>query len=248
MERSPQRGFRLRLGYVVCALLVAFLGLAVRLAYVQAYQHRKWTTLADRMEAECVTIEAERGLILSRDGRTLAASAHAPSVFINPRAVPAERRAQVAAALAQILKLDPNALTDLLARPKYFAWIKRKVSPSESDAVLSADLPGVGIRDEPSRCYPNGALLCHILGAVGADGNGLAGLEAQDNAILSGTAGSELVYKDGLGRTMFAAHPASALEMVSDDEPPAGMITPAVNGAAFEPRTLPMLCGRSWSR
>jgi cell division protein FtsI (penicillin-binding protein 3) len=230
MEVSPQRKFRLRLVYVTCALLAAFLGLAVRLAYVQAYQHQKWAALADRMEADCVTIEAERGLILSRDGRTLAASAHVPSIFINPRAVPAERRAEVAATLADILKLDPNALTDLLARPKYFAWVKRKVSPSESEAVLRAELPGIGLREEPSRCYPNGTLLCHVLGAVGADGNGLAGLEAEYNATLSGTAGSELVFKDGLGRTMFAAHLSNALEIVNPDESQAGLIRPAVNG------------------
>ena len=102
-----------------------------------------------------------------------------PSIFINPRAVPAERRAEVAATLAQILKMDPNGLADLLARPKYFAWVKRKVSQAESEAVLRADLPGIGVRDEPSRCYPNGTLLCHVLGGVGADGNGLAGLEAE---------------------------------------------------------------------
>ena len=230
MEMSPQKSFRLRLGYVTCALLVAFLGLAVRLAYVQTYQHPKWAAAADRMEAECVTMEAERGLILTREGRTLAASAHVPSIYINPRAVPAERRSEVAATLAGILKTDPNGLADLLARPKYFAWVKRKVSPAESQAVLGAELPGVGVRDEPSRCYPNGALLCHVLGAVGADGNGLAGLEAEDNAILSGTPGSALVYKDGLGRTMFAAHLSNPLEVVSTDESQAGMITPVVNG------------------
>ncbi len=235
MEASPQKKFRLRLICVGCALLAASLGLAARLAYVQAYQHQKWTALADRMEADCVTIEAERGLILSRDGRTLAASAHVPSVFVNPRAVPAERRAEVAAALAEILKVDPDGLTDALARPKYFAWVKRKVTPSESDAVLRAELPGVGIRDEPNRCYPNGALLCHVLGAVGADGAGLAGLEAEDNAILSGTAGSELVYKDGLGRTIFAAHPSNALEIVSPEQSEAGLIRPAVNGAFPDP-------------
>jgi cell division protein FtsI (penicillin-binding protein 3) len=233
MEMSPQKKFRLRLGYVTCALLVAFLGLAVRLAYVQAYQHSEWAALADRMETGCVTIEAERGLILDRRGRSLAASANVPSIFINPRAVPAERRAEVAAALAQILQLDPNGLADLLARPKYFAWVKRKVSPAESEAVLRAELPGVGVRDEPSRCYPNGTLLCHVLGLVGADGNGLAGLEAEYNATLAGTPGSELVFKDGLGRTMFAAHPSNALEIVSPDEVQPGMIRPVVNGRSL---------------
>ena len=151
MEMSPQKNFRLRLGYVTCALLVAFLGLAVRLAYVQAYQHPKWAALADRMEADCVTIEAERGLILDRRGRSLAASAHVPSIFINPRAVPAERRAEVAATLAQILKMDPNGLADLLARPKYFAWVKRKVSPAESEAVLARGTAG---RRRPRRAEP----------------------------------------------------------------------------------------------
>jgi len=230
MDVSPQRSFRLRLAYVTAALLAAFLALAVRLAFVQAYQHQKWAALAGRMEADCVTIEAERGLILSRDGRILAASAHVPSIFINPRAVPADRRAEVASTLTQILKADPNGLTELLARPKYFAWVKRKVSPEESDAVLRAELPGIGIRDEPNRCYPNGALLCHVLGGVGADGNGLAGLEAKYNAILSGAAGSELVFKDGLGRTMFAARLSNALEIVSPDASQAGPIRPAVNG------------------
>jgi cell division protein FtsI (penicillin-binding protein 3) len=230
MEMSPQKGFRLRMGYVTCALLVAFLGLAVRLAYVQTYQHPKWAAVAGRMEADCVTIEAERGLILDRYGRILAASAHVPSIFINPRAVPAERHAEVASTLAQILNLDSNGLADLLARPKYFAWVKRKVSASESEAALRADLPGIGVRDEPSRCYPNGTLLCHVLGGDGADGNGLAGIEAAYNATLAGTPGSALVFKDGLGRTMSAGNCSNALETVSHDESLGGMVHPAVNG------------------
>jgi cell division protein FtsI (penicillin-binding protein 3) len=230
MGISPRRSFRLRLACVTCAFLIAFLAVAARLAYLQAYQHQKWTALAGRMEAEWTTIEAERGLILSRDGRTLAASAHVPSVFINPRAVPAERRDEVAAALAKILKISPDALADLLTRPKYFVWVKRHVSPQESEAVLSSDLPGVGIRDEPSRCYPNGTLLCHVLGGVGADGSGLAGLEAEENTVLSGTAGSALVFKDGLGRTMLAAPLSNPLEAVRADESQIGLGTPPVNG------------------
>jgi cell division protein FtsI/penicillin-binding protein 2 len=50
------------------------------------------------------------------------------------------------------------------------------------------------------RVYPRGALGAQVLGLVGSSGNGLAGLEYGNNALLRGTAGQRRVIQDALGQ------------------------------------------------
>lgn len=204
MERLP-RTLRIRRGYVHLVLLLAFLGLAVRLAWVQCYQHDWLAQKAEAMEEDTIVLEAQRGLILSRDGYSLAVTTRAPSVYVNPRAVPADQRRSVADTLAKLLKTDAERIAETLEKPRYFAWVERKVTPAEADAVMKAKLPGVGLRDETRRQYPGGSLLCQVLGYVGLDGQGLEGLEGEYNGLLAGTNGEEEVFKDGKGRSMGAA-------------------------------------------
>jgi len=232
MKSFPQT-FRLRRGCVYGAILVVFLALAARLTYIEAFQQRTWTALAERMETESVVIEADRGIILDREGHALAATTHVPSLYINPRAVPAEEREEAAAALARILNLDADRLVDTLSRPKYGIRLKRNLSEAEVEAVQQAGIPGIWLPSEPRRRYPDGDMLRAVLGTVGTDGNGMAGIEAQFESALAGTPGRASVLKDGLGRALYAARPSGVWDAVDLDDPQGGMISPAVNGQSL---------------
>ena len=200
------RTFRSRRGYIYLAIQAGLLILAVRLIVIQCLQHPRWLAVARRMEVTRVAIPAKRGLILDRHGRKLAVTVRAPSAFANPRAIPAARRREVADALARTLGIDEGETFTRLqtaARsvpPRYFVWIKRQLTADQAESVERLQLPGVGLRDETRRRYPNGALLCHVLGFVGMDGRGLEGLEAKFDALLSGEPGEEVVSRDGVGR------------------------------------------------
>jgi cell division protein FtsI/penicillin-binding protein 2 len=59
------------------------------------------------------------------------------------------------------------------------------------------------------RVYPRGPLAAQVLGLVGTEGNGLAGLEYSHNALLRGRSGERRVVSDALGQpvSISEAHP-----------------------------------------
>ena len=201
METS-RGAFSVRRGYVLLLFLAAFVALGVRLAVIQVWDHEWLLAKAKEMENATVTLQAQRGMILDREGRVLAVTMQSPSVAVNPRAIPAEDRADVAGQLARILKINAGELEEKLSRPKYFAWVERKVTDAEADAIKQAKLPGVSLVMETVRRYPYGRSLCHVLGYVGIDGHGLEGIEGEFDKVLAGTPGEEFIHKDGLGRAM----------------------------------------------
>jgi len=129
----------------------------------------------------------ERGPILDRNGKILAVqtrlytvTAWMPNVK-NPE--------QSAALLGDLLGLETE---DLLARMKSrsgFLYVKRKVSPSESEAVRQlieeGELPGIGLEPEYGRNYPERSLASHVIGFVGTDNVGLDGIELTYDNVLS---------------------------------------------------------------
>jgi len=199
------RKFHLRRGVIHLGVQVALLALCVRMAVIQCLHQPRYASLAEGMERAVVHVPPRRGHILDREGRSLAVTTDGPSVYVNPRVVPAAERAKYAARLSQALDLEADFVLERLSRPKYFAWIARAVSDKEAEAVRALELPGVGFAAEGRRRYPQGEFLCHALGFVGVDGEGLAGLDRVYDGILSGDPGETTVWRDGLGRRLNAA-------------------------------------------
>jgi cell division protein FtsI (penicillin-binding protein 3) len=62
--------------------------------------------------------------------------------------------------------------------------------------VKALNLPGVGFLPESKRVYPQGSLAAQLIGFVGTDGTGLAGIEAGQERVLAGVAGREMTEVD----------------------------------------------------
>ena len=77
-----------------------------------------------------------------------------------------------------------------------FAFVRRLVSPAQARRVADLRLDGVGFLKEGRRFYPNKEMAAQLLGFVGLDNRGLAGIEAAYDSQIRGAQGRLLVQVD----------------------------------------------------
>jgi cell division protein FtsI/penicillin-binding protein 2 len=211
-QSEPQSDVSIRRTLFVAAFVVFWmLGISARLVYLQVSEHDKLVERAQRQQQDAVETSPQRGPLLDRQGRELARSIDTISVFIAPDEFDKKTEAQSVEAiectvnqLSSVLGLDQ---TDLLTRVvearksgRRFLWAARRVAPDQAHAVEALQLTGVHTRKEPKRFYPNGSLAANILGFVGLDGNGLAGIEQVYNEKIVGEPGKLFIERDSRGR------------------------------------------------
>ena len=175
------------------------LAVGARLVYLQAFQHEALAERARKQQQATAQTNAPRGLILDRRGRELARSLERDSYFVEP--VNLEDARAAARQLAPALGLDEAELGAQLEeakrRQRKFVWLARELEPERAEKLKGIKLAGVGSVKEPKRYYPNGALAAHVLGFVGLDDEGLAGVERFQDVSLGGDAGRVRFGKDG---------------------------------------------------
>jgi cell division protein FtsI (penicillin-binding protein 3) len=184
---------------VSAVLFAAWTGaIEARLVYLQVFKHGDMTALADRQRLNTLEAPARRGDILDRNGRVLAYSVDADSIFADPSEVenPDETAALVCGALNRCTPADRQAIARSLRRTGQFAYLARKVSPDEEQRIRALDLKGIGVTKESRRFYPKRELLAHVLGYVGLDNVGLGGLESAYDSQIRGRAGIIQIQRD----------------------------------------------------
>jgi cell division protein FtsI (penicillin-binding protein 3) len=190
---------------LLVALLIALGAITVRLGQLQgvsaAYVRRG---LEQRQSTIAVT--GERGSILDRNGHDLAISVPQWSVWANPWLIPDGQA--VAAAIAPILAKPQDELAQKLVPKKTgrqkveFVYIARRVDDETWKRIEELHLPGLGALPESKRFYPAGDLAASVIGFVGADNNGLEGLEHVADKLLSGEHGEYIVERDPAGNRL----------------------------------------------
>ncbi len=181
----------------VLALWMA--GLLARLYFLQVVEYTDSLARAQRQQQRTVEIAPKRGTIFDREMQPLAMSLAVDSVF----AVPAEisNPEMVAGLLAPVMGLSRSDLAGRFKAFRSFCWVKRKVSSRETARVRDLNLKGIYFQKEMKRFYPKGKLAAHVLGAVGLDDNGLAGLEYSMNDAIKGHAARVVVAYDARGQS-----------------------------------------------
>src|SRR5438270_1560173 len=197
-----------RRALVVAVFLCLWMtAVGARLTYLQTSQHEWLTRRARAQQLDVEPQNAVRGLILDRQGRELARSVGVDSFFADPREI--EDVDAAASGLARVLKVDETSLAARLKEAKEkgrgFVWLARKVGEEQSRAVQELKIKGVYPFEEQKRRYPNGALAAHVVGFVGLDDKGLAGVEQMYDAALTGEPGRLVVDADAKRRAFESA-------------------------------------------
>lgn len=180
---------------------MALAGLMARLVQVQVLDGSRLQAMAARQQLASIALLPHRGRILDRRGRALAINIEATSIYAVPSAISDQQA--FAAAVAPALGLTPADVERRLSTGRHFAWLQRKAKPEVIERVKALDLGNtVGFLREDRRAYPNGTLAAHLLGFVGIDNQGLAGVELSYDGVLRGTAGKAVATRDGVGRVL----------------------------------------------
>lgn len=188
-DQTALRLGRKRLRVVGLVVALAFASIAIRLVGFVPDSR----TAADDDEApprlEATALQT-RPDITDRHGQLLATDLRVPSVFADPSMI--RDLGGTAKALAEALKgVNADVLEVRLRKAKRFAWVKHQITPAEQAKLLQLGLPGVDFRFAQHRVYPAESLASHVVGFVGLDNLGLAGIEQAIDTGKLGEAGKQ---------------------------------------------------------
>jgi len=215
----------LRIGILGTLALVVFAVLFLRLWALQVLSGAQYLRAAQNNQLRTVRVQAPRGPILDRYGRTLVTNRAGTEVEIWPSDLPKRRseRLHELRVVARIVEVPIGQIGAAIRRHRNDPVTPVRVKTGVSEAQVNylserqEDFPGVQVANTYIRSYPHGSLAAHILGYVGeispqqlkalrkqgyraGDEIGQSGVEASYDRYLRGTAGVAKLVVDSLGR------------------------------------------------
>jgi stage V sporulation protein D (sporulation-specific penicillin-binding protein) len=175
--------------------------LGAQLYNIHIKHHEKYERAAIEQQVRETTVTANRGAIYDRNGKILAMSATAETVYISPREIEMynEDPVMIAQRLSEILGKDYSEILTMTAdTSSWYKTVARKVEQEQADQVREFkneyNLVGVKIEPDSKRYYPNSSLAAQVIGFVGVDNEGLSGIEYSLDSSLYGYGGP---YRQG---------------------------------------------------
>lgn len=189
----------------VILLLFSFLLslVVVKIFYVQVFEYDKLYSLANDLWSRDLPVEANRGLILDRNGVVLANNLTTTSLVIIPNQV--KNKKKTSEELAKILNVSYEDMYKHVSKKASIERVHpegRRLSYETANKINDLKLPGVYLVKESKRNYPYKNLLSHTLGYVGIDNQGLSGLELQYDKYLTGESGAIKYFSDAKGNKL----------------------------------------------
>lgn len=216
MAKMPNRKMKFKLNIVVLGLLaLAFLVLAIRTIFIACfaeYEGVKYGVKARNRQMSANVIRANRGTIYDRNMVPFAQSATVFIVTISPNQFKSdEQKEQTFKDLCFMLEIDDEEEIEKIHKrfksKRKYEIIKKNVEKPKRDELLKYIKKHklyniVNIEEDTKRYYPLKTLASHTIGFVGADNQGLLGLELFYDKILSGENGKLLRVQDARGGPM----------------------------------------------
>ena len=171
---------RQRIGWCVKILMIFCAFISIRLLYLQVVQHRELAQMADSQAETDRKIQSPRGTIYDRNGKILAISEMAKSLYADPTMLN-KPPAEVARILAPYLRIPQEEIQKRLEQDTAFVWLDRTMEHEKYEKaqkiIEEQGLEGLRFLDENHRYYPNNGLAAQVIGFVGENDRGLDGIE-----------------------------------------------------------------------
>ena len=210
-------------------MLVLLMGIGVlllRAGYLEVFQQSWLQAQADKRQMRTVTVPPYRGVIVDRNGESLAISSPVESISVDPKKLIDVRNKlqkiirsgnrddsrlasmdlvdldQKLQKMESILGLEEGALLDKLnaLSKRRFYYLARQVEPERAQKIANLNIPTVNTSREYRRFYPMAETTAHVVGFTDIDDKGIEGVERSMNGVLAGRAGRNRVVRDGHGR------------------------------------------------
>lgn len=193
---------------MVIIIVLGFGTVFARLFYLQVYQAEELQQRAVEQQLHDTTVSAKRGSIYDSGGNVLAQSITVWNVVLAPanfKKGDETSRKIVADGLAKILDMDADEILKKTHEDSYYVVLKNKVETKIRNQILEFEdkiykqnkISGViNMIEDYKRYYTHDSFAGPILGFVGADNQGLAGIEFQYDEELNGNAGRIVIAQD----------------------------------------------------
>lgn len=194
-----------RINIVLCIIIFCFILIILKIFYIQVVDYKKLNELANNLWSRNLPIESDRGKITTSDGTVIADNLTTVSLVIIPNQIEETKKEEISIKLAEILECEIDAIKEHIYKKSSIERVHpegRRLPYEIADKIDSLGYDGIYLVKESKRIYPYNELLCHVLGYVGIDNQGLSGLELQYDTYLTGAYGSIQYYSDAKGNKL----------------------------------------------
>lgn len=191
----------------------------VRLVKIMVVDGEDYQAKASDQQLYDTTLTAPRGNIYDINKNVLATSAPCWNVYLTPNNLKEEKdeakrdavKILLAENLSSILELEYDKVYEMTEKTEsYYVTVKRKVEKPQADAIREFIVKYsdyklsnyIGLDESTKRYYPYDNLASVVLGFVGDDNQGLAGIESYYDSELTGIPGRVVAAKNAQGTNM----------------------------------------------
>lgn len=157
-----------RTRFIVSLVLLTFIFLCARLAYLQVIQYETYWSRAEKNRLRILPITAPRGEIYDRHNRRIVTNR--PGFTVSLVDLGEGYSSETIASLAQLLEMEVDEIRHKIRSQFYRRWLPIRLKtdvPMETVAQIAErrmELPGVLIEVQPIRNYVYASCAAHILG------------------------------------------------------------------------------------
>ncbi len=192
-----------RIKYIFVFSILIFIFVIIKIFYIQVIEYDKLSTLANDLWSRNLTVQADRGKILDRNGKVIVDNLTTVGLYLVPAQI--TNKEAVAKSLSEILGVTYEEMYKRVSKKTSIERVHpegRNLSYEIAEQIEKLNYDGVYLLKESKRNYLYDGLLSHVIGYTGIDNQGLSGLELKYDKLLTGTNGSIKYYSDGKGKRL----------------------------------------------